>query len=56
MSWAMGLSLWIVAGLGVAWAFGEIARAQSRDRDVDTVAERKRRTARRAKLLSGEFR
>jgi len=56
MSWAMGLSLWIIVGLGAAWAWGEIARAQSKDRGWDETAARKRLIERRAKLQSREFR
>jgi len=44
MSWALGLSLWIVVGLGVAWLFGEIARRADRvEREDDWLADRKRR-------------
>ena len=44
MSWALGLSIWIVAGLGVAWVFGEIARRADRvEREDDWLADRKRR-------------
>jgi hypothetical protein len=44
MSWALGLSIWIVAGLGVAWVFGEIARRTDRvEREDDWLADRKRR-------------
>ena len=51
MSWATGLIIWIVLGGLVAFIFGEIARAQSRDRertDTDWIAERKRRLERDA--------
>ena len=54
MSWAMGLSLWIIAGGAVAWLFGAIAQ-RGRGEEWDQTAARKRRIERRAKLLSGEF-
>ena len=54
MSWAMGLSIWIIAGGAVAWVFGAIAQ-RGRGEEWDETAARKRRIARRAKLLSGEF-
>ena len=55
MSWAMGLSLWIIAGGIVAWVFGAIAQRGRGDQQWDETADRKRRIERRAKLLSGEF-
>jgi hypothetical protein len=49
MSWALGLSIWIVAGLGVAWLWGEIARRTDRtERDIDWVADHKRKLERNA--------
>ena len=54
LTWAQGLILWIVAGGFVAWLFGAIAQ-RGRGEEWDETAARKRRIARRAKLLSGEF-
>ena len=50
MSWALGLSLWIIFGGLAAFIFGEVARAQSKDRDHDHdhVADYKRRIERNA--------
>jgi hypothetical protein len=56
MSWANGLIFWLLGGLAVMWLWGEIVDRFSRsdERDRDTVAERKRRIAKRARDLSGE--
>ena len=43
MSWALGLSIWIVAGLGVAWVFGAIAQRGLGDEEWDSTADFKRR-------------
>jgi hypothetical protein len=43
MSWAMGLSLWIIAGGAVAWAFGAIASRSRGDEEWDSTADFKRR-------------
>ena len=51
MSWSTGLILWIVFGLGAAWIFGEVARAQSKDRGDDWLAARKRRIEKRGQRV-----
>ena len=57
MTWQTGILLWLAGGLGVMWIWAEIAERFSRPTDDwDSVAERKRRIERRAKLQSGEFR
>ena len=55
LTWAQGLSLWIIGGGFVAWLFGVLASRGRCDEEWDNVADRKRRIARRAKQLSGEY-
>ena len=56
LGWAEALIVWILGGLAVMWAFGEIAHRFGGSNDSwDEVAESKRRTVKRAKKLSGEF-
>ena len=49
MSWAMGLSLWIVGGIAAMWIFAEIIERFERTdgHEHDWLAERKRKIAQR---------
>jgi len=55
MSWAHGLILVLFAATALPYLFCMIADRFGADDEWDEVAERKRRTERRAKKLSGEF-
>ena len=56
MSWREGLILWLLFG-GIAMAvWGAIADQFAKPDEWDSVAERKRRIERQAKIQSGEFR
>ena len=56
MSWAEGLILWMLFGIGALWVFAEVASRFNQPDEFDHTAERKRKIARKAKLQSGEFR
>jgi hypothetical protein len=56
MSWATGLILWLLFGIGALWLFAEVSSRFSKPSDDwDWVADKKRRTARRARHQSREF-
>ena len=55
LGWAEALIVWFLVAGVVLWAFGEIADKFGTKDDWDHVAEGKRRMAKRAKKLSGEF-
>lgn len=55
MNWQFGLILVLVVAVFVPWLFGEIAARFNRPDEIDFVAERKRRIARRARQQSREM-
>jgi hypothetical protein len=56
VSWQAGLLLWLIGGMAAMWVWGEIIERFSRPTDDwDRVADRKRRTERKAKQISREY-
>lgn len=56
MGWVMGTIVVIALAIFVPWLFAEIAAKFGTENDWDHVADRKRKTARRAQLQSREYR